>query len=100
MKSALLFLGVFGFAVMAGGQTPAREQRVRITAENITQEPDIVQYRGHVKIELGGSVVGADEVDAPTKRYRADGSPNLIQLRGNVGLAFDNGAPVVLAPER
>jgi hypothetical protein len=100
MKNALLFIGVFGFAVMAGGQTPGQEQRVRVKAESVTQERDIVRYRGHVEIALNGSVVVADEVDVPMRRYRDDGSPNLIQLRGNVGLAFDNGTPVVLAPER
>jgi hypothetical protein len=30
MKSALLFLGVFGFGIMAGGQTPSQELKVSI----------------------------------------------------------------------
>src|SRR2546425_10691641 len=94
MKSALLFLGVFGFAIMVGGQTPAQEQKVSIKATNVIEVADTLQFRGNVQVSLGNSTVVADEVDVPTARFNRDGSPNPIQLRGNVHLAFDGAPPV------
>jgi lipopolysaccharide export system protein LptA len=94
MKSGLLFLAIFGFAILAGGQTPPQEQRVPIKATNVVEAGNAIQFRGNVQIVIGNSVVVADEVDVPTARFNKDGSPNPIQLRGNVHLTFDGTAPV------
>lgn len=100
MKSALLFLGVFGFAIMAGGQTPAQAQRVSIKAASMIDTNDVIQLRGNVQLSLGNSVVNADEADVPKARFNQDGSPNEIQLRGNVHLSFDKNTPVLIQRER
>ncbi len=101
MKSALLFLGVFGFAIVAGGQQPpAQPQRVPITATNVVEAGNTIQFRGNVQIAIGNSVLMADEVDVPAARFSRDGSPNSIQLRGNVHLTFDNGGTPVMIERR
>ena len=96
MKRALLILGIFGFAIVASGQTPAQVLRVPISATNVVDTGNTMQYRGNVQISIGNSVVVADEVDVPTTRFNSDGSPNAIQLRGNVRLTFANDTPVLL----
>ena len=75
MKSALLFLGVFGFAMLAGGQPPGQEQKVSIKATNVIEAGDTTQFRGNVQTLLGNSVVVADEGDVPASRFNRDGSP-------------------------
>jgi lipopolysaccharide export system protein LptA len=96
MKRALLVLGIFGVAMLSQGQTAA--QRVSIAAASITETPIVIHYRGDVRIVVGNSVVVADEADVPTLRFNRDGSPNPIQLRGNVRMTFDEAAPVLLEP--
>jgi lipopolysaccharide export system protein LptA len=96
MKIALLFLGVFGLAIIAGGQTSVPVQKVRITAARVVQDSDTVHYRGNVEISVGNAVVVADEVDVPVSRYKQDGASNPIELRGGVHLSFENGVPVLI----
>jgi len=96
MKRALLFIGVFGFAIVAAGQSPSQVQRVPIRATSVIDIGNTVQYRGNVQIAIGTSLVVADEVDIPKARFNSDGSANAIQLRGDVRITFDSSAPVIL----
>ena len=94
MRKSLQVLTICGVALLSQGQTPT--QRVPITANTVTETSAVVQYRGDVRIAVGGSVVVADEVDVPTSRFNRDGSANPIQLRGNVRMTFDAAAPVII----
>jgi lipopolysaccharide export system protein LptA len=98
MKATLLALTVLGLAVTAGGQTRPPAQTVRITATNVERSANLVQYRGNVQMTVGAAIVTADEVDLPTSRHNPDGAPSVIQVRGNVHVAFDPGTPVVIEP--
>jgi lipopolysaccharide export system protein LptA len=98
MKAILLALAVFGFALTADGQTRPPVQTVRITATNVVHSSDLVQYRGNVQMTVGAATVSADEVDLPTTRHNPDGSPSVIQIRGNVRVAFDTGTPILIQP--
>jgi lipopolysaccharide assembly outer membrane protein LptD (OstA) len=95
MRSALLLLGVFGFAILADGQTTTTVRQgpqvltLQIKAANSAETGNVLKFSGNVQLALGNSMVlVADEIDLPL-------SNTTLQLSGNVHLVFD--APVRIA---
>jgi lipopolysaccharide export system protein LptA len=94
MRMCLLFLGIAGCAVLAGGQTARAQGAVtsvtapwqQLTARSIERTPStgIWRLRGSVQIEQDTAVITADEVDA---RIAPDGTLE-YDLRGNVHLTI------------
>jgi lipopolysaccharide export system protein LptA len=99
MKTALLLVSVLGFAGLAGGQTPQRTpaQPVVSRANSFVRVGNVMQLRGNVQIQYGGTTVLADEADLPLD---ANGLPTSalasFALRGNVRVEVS--APVILNP--
>jgi lipopolysaccharide export system protein LptA len=97
MKVLSLLVGVFGFAVLAGGQTQ-REQTllnasvpVRVSADSLQRQTvgNTMVLRGNVQLVVGSTIITADEADLSVDRtgLAADQQgPVEVELRGRVRL--------------
>ncbi len=80
VKIVLLVSAVFGFALLADGQTGG-VQTVIIRSDSEQRVGGVLQERGHVRIWHGTALLTADEADITDG---GENGPIDIELRGNV----------------
>ena len=80
-RMVTLSVGIIGMAVLVGAQTTNAPGAVADHVERIS--PTSVEFRGHVRLSNGSTVITADEADLTIK---ADGGHE-YDLRGDVHLS-------------
>jgi lipopolysaccharide export system protein LptA len=90
MRTLLLVVGIFGFVVLADGQTTPRP--VQISADSMTRTSTSIQLRGNVRISDGSSVIVADTAEVPNLPWQSPA----IDVSGNVHITFDGSRPALV----